>query len=262
MKERWPKGPRYAFQSPNIIQLVLGRLLRLGGDQIIITPFCPDQDWFPEIMCPAIEPTEKVQAITMAPMVCNNIGSNSKGDEKHPTDCLEAHIPICAQSGIREKTARKVTDSWTKGTKQSYKQMFEQLCSVYHKRWLPVLKICVNNLVEYLDYLQVTHDYAYMTPSMHASAICRILQPTEQKRVSIAPLVKLFKRVFKKKPPTRVWADTWDVKKVIDLLHAWGKSLVLNYTHLTLKTVMSLARPWFKRLSDLNLLRIIQTLCI
>ena len=111
--------------------------------------------------------------------------------------------------------------------------------------------------MEYLDYLQGTHDYGYMTLCMHASAICSILQPTEQTRVSTAPLVKqLLKGVLRKKPPARVWADTWDVKKVLDLLHAWGKPSVLNYTHVTLNTVMILALATVKKPSDLNLLRI------
>ena len=92
---------------------------------------------------------------------------------------------------------------------------------------------------------------------MHASAICSILQPTEQTRASTAPLVKqLCREVFRKKPPARVWADIWDVKKVLDLLHGWGKCLVLNYTHLTLKTVMILVLAKVKRQSELNLLRI------
>ena len=62
--------------------------------------------------------------------------------------------------------------------------------------------------------------------------------------------------MFRKKPPVRVWADNWDVKKVFDLLHVWGKPLVLNYTCLALETLMILALSTDKRPSDLNLLRI------
>ena len=73
----------------------------------------------------------------------------------------------------------------------------------------------------------------------------------------MAPLIKqLFKGVFQKKPPARFWADTWNVKKVLDLLHAWGKPLVLHYICLTLKTVMILTLAMVKRTSVLNLLRI------
>ena len=87
----------------------------------------------------------------------------------------------------------------------------------------------MSSLVEYLNYLQVTHDYAYTTLCMHASAICSILQPTEQTSVLIAPLIEwLLKGVFREKPPARVWADTWDAKKVLDLLHAQRRPLVLN----------------------------------
>ena len=202
--------------------------------------------------------TDKVQAIEVAPMECNNQVNNSQVYEKHPIGCLEADIAICAQSSIRKEIARKVTDSWTKGNKQNYQWMFEQWCSICHKRMLQVLKICVCNWVEYLDYLQVTHDHAYMTLCMHASSICSILEPKKQIRVSMAPLIKqLLKGVFRKKPPARVWTDTWDVKNVLVPPHAWGKPSALNYTHLTLKTVMILALVMVKRPLDLNLLRII-----
>ena len=111
--------------------------------------------------------------------------------------------------------------------------------------------------MECLDLFQVPHDYVHMILCMHASAICSILQPTKQTRDSVVLIVKqLLKAVFKKNPPARVWADTWDVKEILNLLHAWGKSSVLNYSHLTLKTVMILALLSLKRPSDLNLLRI------
>ena len=56
-----------------------------------------------------------------------------------------------------------------------------------------------------------------------------ILQPTEQTRASMASLVKqLLKGVFRKEPPARVWADTWDMKKVLNLLHVLGKAFSLE----------------------------------
>ena len=45
--------------------------------------------------------TKKVPTITVAPMECHNPGGSSKSHKKHPVDCLEANITICAQSGIR-----------------------------------------------------------------------------------------------------------------------------------------------------------------
>ena len=175
--------------------------------------------------------TKKVKTTTVAPVECDNLGVNSKGHEKHPLDCLEAHSTICTQRDIREEIARKTTASWTRGIKQNYQRMFEQWCSSCNERGLSVLKVCVNNLVEYLDHLQVSHDYAYTTLCMHVSAICSILQSTEQTRASTAPLVKqLLMGSFKKKWPWTVWADTWDVKKVLHLLHAW-ESLKFWATH-------------------------------
>ena len=89
---------------------------------------------------PSNRATEKVEIITLAPMECNNQESNSKGHEKYPIDCLEAHITICVQSVIGEEIAKKVTNIRTKEAKQHYQQMFEQWCSFCHRRELPVLK--------------------------------------------------------------------------------------------------------------------------
>ena len=56
LKERLPKGLVNAFPAPNFIQLVLSRLIRWGGDLIMITPFWTDQSWFLEIMHLVTEP--------------------------------------------------------------------------------------------------------------------------------------------------------------------------------------------------------------
>ena len=54
---------------------------------------------------------------------------------------------------------------------------------------------------------------------MYASAICSILQPTDQMRPSTAPLVrKLLLGVFTKNPSARGLVETWGVKNVIDFL--------------------------------------------
>ena len=135
--------------------------------------------------------------------------------------------------------------------------MFEEWCSFCHKKGSLVLKICVNNLVEYLDSLQEIHDYAFTTLCMHASTIWSIVQPTDQSGASMTSLFKQpLKGVFRKSPLARIWADTCVVKKVLDLLHACGKPSALNYTHLNLKTVRILALATVKRSSDLNLLKI------
>ena len=111
--------------------------------------------------------------------------------------------------------------------------------------------------MEYSYFLQINHDYSYRMLSMHASAIYSICQPTQQTMASSAPFVQqLLKGVFRRDPPTRVWAETWDVKKVIDLLHSWGKLAVQNYTRLILKMVMILILDTVKKPSDLNLPRI------
>ena len=123
---------------------------------------------------PSNRAAKKVWTITVAPMECNIQGSNPKGHGKHPIDCLEAHITICTNSGIREEIARKVTDYWTKETSRTASRCLNSVFLFHYRRELPILNICVNNLVEHLVYFQVTHAYTYPTLCIHASAICSI----------------------------------------------------------------------------------------
>ena len=110
--------------------------------------------------------------------------------------------------------------------------------------------------MEYLNYPQVTHDCAYTTLYIHASAICSIFKPTEQARASAIPVVKqLLKGVFRKghHPECGQHLGSEEVLRPT----AWlGKPSALNYTWLTLKTVMISTLVTVKRPSDLNLLKI------
>ena len=81
----------------------------------MITTLLDKSELVPREHAPNNGAAKKVQIIPVAPMECDNQGGNFKGHEKHQTDCLEAHITICAQKYIREKV-----DSWTKETKQNY----------------------------------------------------------------------------------------------------------------------------------------------
>ena len=85
-------------------------------------------------------------------------------------------------------------------------------------------------------------------------AVCSILHPMEQVRAWTAPIVEqLHWGVLRKNPLTRIWAETRDMRKVIDLLHSVGKPSSLS---LTLIIVIILALAMVKRLSDLKLTKI------
>ena len=100
----------------------------------------------------------------------------------------------------------------------------------------------MSDLTEYLDFFQLNHDYSYRMCSIHANVICSTLHSTEQTRASLAPIIwQILIGVFRRNPPAGVWTDTQDVKKVTDLLQSWDRPVALNYTRLTLKTVMVLA---------------------
>ena len=54
---------------------------------------------------------ETFSTISVAPMECSKREGNPEHHRKHPLDCLEAHITICARNGFRKEIARKVTGS-------------------------------------------------------------------------------------------------------------------------------------------------------
>ena len=57
------------------------------------------------------------------------------------------------------------------------------------------------------------------------------------------------KGFLRKNQSPRAWAKTWNVKKVIELLHPWINLSALNNTRMMLKTVMILALAMPKRLT-------------
>ena len=58
-REKWPPGLRYAFPPPPMVQLTLGQLKLMGGELILITPYWPDQCWFPEVIQMAVLPPRR-----------------------------------------------------------------------------------------------------------------------------------------------------------------------------------------------------------
>ena len=104
------------------------------------------------------------------------------------------------------------------------------MLQLFYQKGLTTLQTCVSELVDYMDFLQINHEYSFRMLSMYASAISSILWPTEQTRTSAVSIVQqLLKGLFRMNPPTMVWTESWVFKKVIDLLHPLGKPAVLNY---------------------------------
>ncbi len=59
--EQWPAGLRYAFPPPPLILQTLGQFRRQKhkGDLLLITPYWPDQPWFPEAVQMMVEPPRR-----------------------------------------------------------------------------------------------------------------------------------------------------------------------------------------------------------
>ena len=90
---------------------------------------------------------------------------------------LQRKLPGKSLTSGLKKPSRTTNDSLNSGVISVSKE-------------LPIFEAHVSDLVEYLDFLQVTHDYAYKMLCMHASTICSILQPTECMRDSTAHMAR------------------------------------------------------------------------
>ena len=108
LRLEWLGNLIYAFPSPNIIHLVLGRLLKWGRKIIMFTPFWLDHSWFPEIMKMAAEPPRRFQPSEW--LVWNAATRKAipkvMGDIKM-IDCLEGHIAICTRNWIAWELQKK-----------------------------------------------------------------------------------------------------------------------------------------------------------
>ena len=136
---------------------------------------------------------KKIPALRMAPVECSHRGSNSKVMRDIKLTTLK--LSLQSVSGIElqkrlqggsqiiglrvpEKITSKSSNTDVHSAiKRSHPHLkFASRVTGYPKqKGLPRLKVCVSDLVEYLDYLPVNHDYSYRTLSMHTSVICSIL---------------------------------------------------------------------------------------
>ena len=180
----------------------------------MVKPCWTDQTWFPDNMRLAMTDQEGSSHQN------GSCGMQLKGRQpqvmRDIRDWLEVLITVFQEWNYWRDC--KETHFWIESISENYQWMFEQWYSFYNQKELPTLKVYVSN-PEYLDLPQVIHEYSYRMLSTYATEICSILQPTLQERASLAPTVwQLLEGIFRRNPPTRVWAKIQVAKKVIDLL--------------------------------------------
>ena len=197
LKVEWPVGLMYTFWPPNIIQLVLGRLVK-WGEEVMVMPCWLDQSWFPEMMSLVTESPRRFQPSKW--LLCNAARREAIPMIMRDIKLIAWKLSSHSIPGVELQTAEKMTDSWT----TNYQWISKHQCSFHNKKGLPTLEVSVSDLVEYLDFLQVNHDYCYGMLNMHASVIRNILQPTEQTMASSVPIFwHCCKWVFRRNPPAR-----------------------------------------------------------
>ena len=198
-----------------------------------------------------------IQATQVVTNECDNGEGDSKSDGIDQIDCVEALYRVCRREGLSDEAMKRVLGRWRKSTQAGYRPAWNDWCVFHCKERLPVLQVCVKDLVEFLNHQITTKNHKSSTLEHTALAICSILEPLAERRASAAPVIKaILMGAFYDNPPSRRTCATWDMKKVLNMLKAWGPPDQLNYTRLTLKTCMILALCTCKRPSDLNLLRI------
>ena len=107
------------FQPLNIIQLVFGRLVKLGrepdhGHALLARPQLVSRN-----NVASNRTIKPLSALRVASVECNNRRFTLKSHERLPADSLEVLITICIGSGIMETIARNVRGYWTKGTSRT-----------------------------------------------------------------------------------------------------------------------------------------------
>ena len=159
-----------------------------------------------------------IQATQVVTNECDNGRGNSKSDEIDQIDCMEALYRVC-----RREATKWVLSCWCKTTQAGYRPAWNDWCAFCHKEGLPVLQVCVKDLVEFLNHQIMTKNHKSSTLEHAALAICSILKPLAERWASAAPVIKaILMGAFYDNPPSRHTCATWDMKKVLDMLRAWG----------------------------------------
>ena len=121
--------------------------------------------------------------------------------------------------------------------------------------------VSVHRLLLYLQHL-VDKGFAWRTVNVHRSDISSILQPNETVPVGQHPLVcRFLKGAFNLRPPPVSIIPTWDVGRVLSLLAEWHPASDISLDRLTKKVVVLLALCTAKRVSDLVLFSVDESLC-
>ena len=102
------RGPQVCFPTSKHHPNGPGQASKMGRGPYHDHTFSAKSKLVPRDHTPSNRATKKVQIITVAPMECLNPRGDSKGHEKHPVDCLEAHIAICAQVASEKKLPGKL----------------------------------------------------------------------------------------------------------------------------------------------------------
>ena len=214
---------------PPMIQLTLGQLKLMGGELILITPYWPDQCWFPEVIRMAVLPPRRFKPHKWLLTNATTGEAIPKVMESIKLTAWKLSYRVCRREGLSDEATRRVLARWRKSTQAGYRPAWNDWCAFRRKEGLPVLQVCVKDLAEFLNHQIMTKNHKSSTLEHAASAICSILEPLAERRASAAPVIKaILMGAFYDNPPSRRTCATWDVKKVLDMLKAWGPPDQLN----------------------------------
>lgn len=174
---------------------------------------------------------------------------------------LAAMRQAVGEYDISDATLSVVEQNWRRGTRQQYQTVWRSWCRWCASEHLDTATVSVKKLLDYLQHLK-DHGLAWRTLCVHRSGISSLLEPHKDKPVGQDRLVcRFLKGVFNINPPRVRVVPTWDVNQVLVLLASWHPAADISLHSLAKKVAFLLALCSARRISDLVLFSVDQSLC-
>lgn len=175
-----------------------------------------------------------------------------------PIDCMVAIDQYYTAEGFSNKARTLLKSSWRAGTKQDYNSKYKRFSRWCNQREINVFSATVSQCADFLA--DLFHEgLQYRTISGYRSMLSTILPPIKDTPIGQHPhIIRILKGVFNERPPQTRLLPEWDLHLVLEMLQKspFEPLSKANLKCLTYKTIFLVAITTFRRVGDLQALRI------
>lgn len=173
-------------------------------------------------------------------------------------DCMASIDQSFQTEGFSKEARELLSASWRKGTRKDYSSKFKKYYSWCNSREIDPNNATISQVADFLVSL-FESGLQYRTIAGYRSMISNILPHVDNVPVGQHPhICRLLKGVFNTRPPSTKLIPEWDLQLVLDVLqkHPFEPLENIDLKHLTFKTVFLISITTFRRCSDLQSLRV------